>query len=405
MAVTIFYSWQSDSVSKTNHRFIKEALEVAVNRLVADGHVEEAPRVDHDTKDVHGDPDVFPTILKKIDECDIFIADVTIVASTSGGKNVPNPNVLLELGYAYKAVGSGRIIKIMNDSYGDPQKGLPFDLAHKRWPYTYTLPEDADKPRREKVKETVAKDLADFIRLILEKEGPKAETLPVFSGIEPVWHSSSFIGDGILGNYEHGALDEPMPIQWVNGPQWFLRMIPANPLQGMTSRKLFDYNLQNTLYPFGRASGISQMINEYGTVSFQQRPTKPIEKMTQLFRSGEIWGIEKVNEYTAEKKVIAFQYLVNVFRDGLEGYLSFMRDVLKMSPPVKVIAGVSGIEGFAIADPRFQYDETRGRCPIEEIIHEEFLSSLSIEVDEVLSPFFQKLWEEFTLAGAWNVGM
>ena len=175
MAVTIFYSWQSDSASKTNHRFIKEALEVAVNQLVADGHVEEAPRVDHDTKGVHGDPDIFPTILKKIDECDVFIADVTIVASTSGGKNVPNPNVLLELGYAYKTAGSGRIIKIMNDSYGDPDKGLPFDLAHKRWPYTYNLPENIDKQRREKVKETVAKDLADFIRLILENEGPKGE--------------------------------------------------------------------------------------------------------------------------------------------------------------------------------------------------------------------------------------
>lgn len=201
MAVTIFYSWQSDSASKTNHRFIKEALEVAVNRLVADGHVEEAPRVDHDTQGVHGDPDIFPTILRKIDECDVFIADVTIVATTAEGKNVPNPNVLLELGYAYNAAGTGRIIKIMNDSYGNPKEGLPFDLAHKRWPYTYTLPEDADKQTREKVKESVAKDLADFIRMILVNEGPKgvaglgrksrfeekiAYPLPAPEGVPPV---------------------------------------------------------------------------------------------------------------------------------------------------------------------------------------------------------------------------
>lgn len=179
MALTIFYSWQSDTPSKTNHRFIKEALDDAVKQLVAEGHVEEAPRVDHDTKDVHGDPDIFPTILKKIENCDVFIADVTIVASTSDGKNIPNPNVLLELGYAYKAVGSGRIIKIMNDSYGDPKKGLPFDLAHKRWPYVYSLEPDTEKAKREKLKESVAKDLAEFVRLILENEGAKGETAPL----------------------------------------------------------------------------------------------------------------------------------------------------------------------------------------------------------------------------------
>lgn len=175
MAITIFYSWQSDTPSKTNHRFIKEALDDAVKLLVADGHVEEAPRVDHDTKDVHGDPDIFPTILHKIERCDVFIADVTIVASTPEGKNIPNPNVLLELGYAYKVAGSGRIIKIMNESYGDPSNGLPFDLAHKRWPYNYSLPTDTDKQKREKIKETVSKDLAEFIRLILENEGAKGE--------------------------------------------------------------------------------------------------------------------------------------------------------------------------------------------------------------------------------------
>jgi hypothetical protein len=177
VAITIFYSWQSDTPSKTNHRFIKEALDSVVKQLLKDGHVEEAPRVDHDTKGVHGDPDIFPTILQKIEICDVFIADVTIVASTPDGKNIPNPNVLLELGYAYKVAGSGRIIKIMNESYGDPSKGLPFDLAHKRWPYIYSLPADTAKQKSEKIKETVAKDLAEFIRLILDNEGAKGKSV------------------------------------------------------------------------------------------------------------------------------------------------------------------------------------------------------------------------------------
>lgn len=90
MAPTIFYSWQSDTPSRTNHAFIKSCLEEAVESLVKDGHVEEAPRVDHDMKGVYGDMDVYATILEKIDACDIFVADVTIVARTAEGKQVPN---------------------------------------------------------------------------------------------------------------------------------------------------------------------------------------------------------------------------------------------------------------------------------------------------------------------------
>jgi hypothetical protein len=178
LATTIFYSWQSDSHPKTNHRFIKECLEDAVKQLVEGSHVDVAPRVDHDMKDVHGDQDVVPTILRKIDDCDVFVADVTIVAATDEGKNLPNPNVLLELGYAYKAAGPNRIIKIMNTAYGHPELGLPFDLAHKRWPYTYTLEETANKERRQKVKQELSRDLAEMILLIRENEGEKRPGLP-----------------------------------------------------------------------------------------------------------------------------------------------------------------------------------------------------------------------------------
>jgi hypothetical protein len=43
---------------------------------------------------VPGTPPITDTILKKIQNCDIFVPDVTFVASTAGGKLVPNPNVM-----------------------------------------------------------------------------------------------------------------------------------------------------------------------------------------------------------------------------------------------------------------------------------------------------------------------
>jgi hypothetical protein len=67
-----------------------------------DAAVEDSPRLDHDTKDVPGTPEIAGTIFKKIQESGAFIADLTFIGATDlrGGdrKLLPNPNVLLELG-------------------------------------------------------------------------------------------------------------------------------------------------------------------------------------------------------------------------------------------------------------------------------------------------------------------
>ena len=73
---------------------------------------------DKDTQGRTGSPDIVQSIFSKIDACDLFIADVSIVnkyASLDGaeGKPVkysPNPNVLIELGYAVKVLGWDRVI-------------------------------------------------------------------------------------------------------------------------------------------------------------------------------------------------------------------------------------------------------------------------------------------------------
>lgn len=49
----------------------------------------------------------------------------------------PNPNVLIELGYAARVIGWENIICITNLKYGTPQR-MPFDIAHHRMT-TYSL--------------------------------------------------------------------------------------------------------------------------------------------------------------------------------------------------------------------------------------------------------------------------
>ncbi len=166
MDSTIFYSWQSDNDPKSTRYFIQDALKKAIKKLNASLDFEEAPRLDQDTNNVPGSPEIFNTILNKIDNCSIFVADLSFVVRTDSKKNIPNPNVLLELGYAFKAVSASRIITVMNETYGTASDGLPFDLAHRRWPIRYNLAPGASANERKEEKLKLVTRLTDAIKAI-----------------------------------------------------------------------------------------------------------------------------------------------------------------------------------------------------------------------------------------------
>lgn len=91
-APTVFYSWQSDSPGGLNRGFIRDALKAAIDQLGIKG--EHALRLDHDTKDEAGTPDIPYVVCEKISSAAIMVADVTLVGVTSKGKGLPNPNGL-----------------------------------------------------------------------------------------------------------------------------------------------------------------------------------------------------------------------------------------------------------------------------------------------------------------------
>jgi len=114
MPSTIFFSWQSDTPSRGGRNFFEEALKSAIQRLSNDIQVDEPGReplqLDKDTKNVPGSPPVVDTILRKIDRAAVFVPDLTFVAQRGNGDPMPNPNVLIEYGYALKSVGHNRIV-------------------------------------------------------------------------------------------------------------------------------------------------------------------------------------------------------------------------------------------------------------------------------------------------------
>jgi hypothetical protein len=125
--LTVFYSWQSDSPSNLNRSFIERALEKALKRLHSDATLENALRdtnveLDKDTQGVAGSPPIAETILRKIEDCAVFVADLSFVGESKNGftnasgkpRQFPNPNVLIEYGYALQCHSHAKLIGIMN---------------------------------------------------------------------------------------------------------------------------------------------------------------------------------------------------------------------------------------------------------------------------------------------------
>lgn len=115
---TIFFSWQMDTEGRCGRNLIRKALEDAINAIAAEAQIEDAPRdellLDSDTANVPGSPPIVDTILEKIQAADVFVADLTFVGSRRDGRPTPNPNVLIEYGYALHALSHRRVIGVMN---------------------------------------------------------------------------------------------------------------------------------------------------------------------------------------------------------------------------------------------------------------------------------------------------
>lgn len=136
---TVFYSWQATLPGATNRSLIRKCLDSAVTALNTEVEVNDSLRVDSDTGGRPGSPKIFDTILDKIDQCNIFVADVSLVAPRQS-----NSNVMVELGYALKVLGPEGIVMVCNTAFGS-MSDLPFDLGFNRVIH-YACPEEgADK--------------------------------------------------------------------------------------------------------------------------------------------------------------------------------------------------------------------------------------------------------------------
>jgi hypothetical protein len=133
--------------------------------------------IDRDTLGTAGSPDIATTILEKIDKSSAVVADVTLVDGGSEGRRFPNPNVLIEVGYAIKSRSFSRLILVMNTHFG-PVEALPFDLRGKRV-MTYSSPPDAESRSLERTRLRGALTAALVETLALDAPTPISLGSPV----------------------------------------------------------------------------------------------------------------------------------------------------------------------------------------------------------------------------------
>lgn len=178
----IFWSWQSDHAPKTCRSFIRAALVEAIGQISSEMDVNDAdrPEVDHDTKGERGMVDIASTILTKIANSAVFVADLTPIAQSPSGKWLPNPNVMIELGWAMQKPGWERVIGVLNTASGAEIEDLPFDIRQRRV-ISYLLADDADAGTSKSVKKKLTKELKAALEINL---ADRAEQIAAETNIE-----------------------------------------------------------------------------------------------------------------------------------------------------------------------------------------------------------------------------
>ncbi len=216
MIRTVFYSWQSDSESSVNRSLIEKALKKAVRAIAKDENLSVVPAVDRDTAGLPGTPAIADSIFAKIQRADAFVADITIVNPSTKDRKTPNPNVLLELGFAASTLGWDRILLVQNTVNGNPET-LPFDLRSRR---VITYKAHHGEPDRTEVRALLQRRfesalLAAVKRPILPVK-PTGEGIPIWWGKWEIESRGGFFGGGLF-IWEVGAIGFLFHITTYNG--------------------------------------------------------------------------------------------------------------------------------------------------------------------------------------------
>jgi hypothetical protein len=410
MNTSIFFSWQSDTPTKIGRNFLRKALEEACEEIVAESSISEALRdelvVDSDTQGEAGQPPIADTIFKKIDAAAVFVADVTFTAKRVDGRPTPNPNVLIEYGWALKSLGHSRVISIMNDAYGEPSAAtLPFDLAHVRWPTRFQLQEDASDQERAEARRKLVTSLKKAIGASLTTiPPPPAQQAPIFPRATPKDGPARFRNTSEELGYDEGFGDRsPYKVFLKPGPAMWLRVMPSSPPGRIwTPRALKETAVPGNalnLRPFLNASSYSWLRADDGWGVFdvpneidEQQKRKEASSMVFVFSTGEIWSIDTASLARHSQWI---PFVESNFNERCSQYAHFLKG-LGVPPPYVWIAGITGIKGRRLTvppEPGFTNIGSNGPLCLSDTIQAEGTYKNGVTPAEALRHFYTEIFE------------
>ncbi len=409
MAKNVFFSWQSDTQNKVGRTFLKEALVEVCSDINSETSLEEALRdvaVDCDTQGVAGQPPIAQTIFNKIDKAAVFVADVTFTGKRLDDRPTPNPNVLIEYGWAQKSLTSERVICVMNTAYGKPNsEDLPFDLAHLRWPITYDLPVDATTTYREQEKKKLKKTLKEAISLCL-KTVPSSEVIPQpkFQAAQPKDGKAYFRDSKEPIGFQDDRLgDNNKEVFLTRGPAMWLRVMPTiNQQKKLPTRELRKIAMKNSYlmplispsggYSYLRASDGVGMYRTKGNNTDERHLN--IDSVAFAFMTGEVWSIE-TSLLSYDKGRLFMTDIEQSFVEGMKRYTQFLKE-LGIDDPYHWKVGIIGIKGRQLSyppPPQKQWLENRGPICASDLIEAEGTIEVKQSVTTILLPFFREIFE------------
>jgi hypothetical protein len=405
---TIFYAWQSDLPGNTNRNFLEQCLEKAIKKANQTRSKTEILVLDKDTQGQAGMPVIAEVIFEKISHCAVFVPDLTFVTPAGATRAISNPNVLIELGYALSSIGDRRIVALFNSAFGQTDE-LPFDLRNRRFPFEYRLDGTESPETRQDSRDALVGKLADALARAADQApaepDPRDEAGPLHAAA-PL-DQCTFVppNSPVIAQVNSRGKDgtDAEHVYWHHGPSAWLRILPVKPLDLSRSglRTIVEQS-RIPLIPLGEAPHSRLCVNSHGIVALgsdHQIPETLATRLTQVFRTGELWGLNKelieiVDPTPTKRFVIPWPETANLFERALQHYLEFAKRTLLLQPPLIVVAGLAMVHDAVFIHRRHDYAEPeRSRCMESFIRRQWTIDDVEVSPKKLLTELYVAIWD------------
>lgn len=414
----IFWSWQSDTQGKIGRHFVRDVLNAAIDELKQSLEVDEpsereaksAIHLDHDRKGVAGSPDLARTILEKIENSAVFVADVTPIGfvfeapddpASAVTKKIINPNVAIELGYALRALSDSALLMIMNEHYGSRDE-LPFDLQSKAGPIMFRLAPDANKATIAAASRTLRPQLVEALKLCIDARTEIRSEKTLFAETEAKSPAFYFAPSEILAT---AGFNGEAEYRFEAGKRIF-PTYAAQPQIGLAKLSAV-FNAQKPC-PMTMIVGGVPSRNRYGPIIYDPIAASAIAGFTQGFEGGELWGLNGQLAVARRQQVIRprpgyetieFIPIISfekLYVRVLQNYTKILASELKLQLPYTVELGAIGLNGLHLACPGGSNGQGQFVGPImKDIIQKRYIlkSASESSVDDLLREFFNEFYD------------